>query len=137
MKLNHLFKSEVKPLSASVTEALNDLDIKAKEELDGSDLEDELDQELEGASEVDQELEDIEPEVDAVDMDEIPEPPESDQPRQGYDLNNVVDQINGMIEKWFQLAQGIDPSRKESFLKLGDRLSEIVDVIESEFSNAE
>lgn len=97
-------------------EALDDVDKHAKEELDGLDLD------LNANPEAEDTEKDIEVDIEA--------PPE---PTNGYTLQNVSDQLNGMIEKWFQLASEMPPEKKEKFLKLGDRLDEITNVIRSEF----
>lgn len=51
----------------------------------------------------------------------------------GYDLNDVINQLNGMINKWFKLASSMSEEKKSNFLKLGDRLDEITKVLETEF----
>lgn len=123
-----------------------ELDSKAKEELDGIDLDSELDIDDGELDQENLEIDDNEDEVDInledeADIDinssetDVDLPP-AQQNNQDYNLGNVRDQLNGMIEKWFQLAKTLDPNKKDPFLKLGDRLSEITDVIESEFINA-
>lgn len=121
------------------------MDKSAGEELDGLNLSDE---ELDTSIDIGRDEEASEP-APAPDLDnemnldgdtgtgiegEAQPPQQSNQT--SFTVNNVKDQLNGMVEKWFQLAQDMDPAKKESFLKLGDRLSEITDVIESEFMNA-
>ena len=118
MKLSHLGQYSGKR-SSLLKEALGDLDNNAKLELDGPD-------EL-GPDEL--ELGDTE---DIVDVEDVPEPPKSIA-AQGYSLQNVADQLNGMIDKWFKLAAEMPPEKKQNFLKLGDRLDEIVNVLQSEF----
>ena len=66
---------------------------------------------------------------------------ESDEPiegqeKQGFTIQHARDQLNGMVSRWFEIAKSISPEKREPFLKLGDRISEIIDVIESEFLNA-
>jgi len=105
-------------------EALDDLDKRAGEELDGlgfDDLEDELKQEVESDTESTVE----EPEAEFTDKPE--------KSVQGYDVQDVIHQLDGMIEHWFQLAVGMEGDKKENFLKLGDRLQEIMQVMKSEF----
>ena len=144
MKLNQLSTSELGK-NFLLEKSLNDIDNSAREELDGKDP---LESELSGEAELEAGLDtDLDPEPDktikkeknvSVDLD-APSPDElqTNSQNQEYDLNHVTSQLNGMIERWFSLAQGIDPSKKEPFLKLGDRLSEIIEVIESEFTNAQ
>lgn len=104
-------------------ENLDELDLSAKEELDG--VEDDLD---------------LEDDLDPVesDMDNIQEPerPESNN-KQEYNINQVTAQLDGMVEHWFKLAQNMEPNKKEDFLKLGDRLSEISEILNAEFVNGQ
>lgn len=118
--MNSLQSYNTKKLSA-LKENLDDLDLSAKEELDGSALEDE-----------ESDIESNEPdlELDIGNSDENVQ-----QKPQEYNLNHVSSQLDGMVEHWFQLAQELPPEKKENFLKLGERLSEIVEVIQSEFMN--
>lgn len=97
-----------------VQEGLDELDLNAKEELDGEEID--LD-----AAEAD-----IDVGIEKQDIEE----------KNGYDIRNISDQLDGMIEHWFELAQKINPEKKESFLKLGDRLSELSDVLKTEFIDA-
>jgi hypothetical protein len=143
MKLNQLSTSKLGTSflrEQSLDNSLEDIDKSAKEELDGTDP---LEAELDGGEELEAELDiegDGEEEID-IEQDvsvDAPSPEElqDNKQNQEYDLNHVTSQLNGMVERWFKLAQPMDPSKKEQFLKLGDRLSEIVEVIESEFMNA-
>lgn len=121
MKLNELSRYRPKSRSA-LKEALDELDINAKEELDGKDLDTDLEVDMDPVeSELESGLKDRE------------KPQESNN---DYGIKNISDQLDGMIEHWFQIAQNIDPSKKESFLKLGDRLSELSEVLKAEFIDA-
>lgn len=55
---------------------------------------------------------------------------------QEYNLQHVTSQLEGMVDHWFDLSQSLDASKKEAFLKLGDRLYEIINVIRTEFTDA-
>lgn len=120
-----------------LSEEIEEIDNLAKNELDGNLSDEELNLDLgidkselnDAKNEPDDETKNID---DTNPADSIEAPVQED----GYQISNVRDQLNGMVEKWFQLAKNLDPSKKEAFLKLGDRLSEITDVIESEFMNA-
>ena len=137
--MNNLYQYKTKGLSA-LQEGLDELDLSAKEELDG--IEDELDSDMGIESDIDKDPDvddmDIESDVDQIetDMDDIqrPERPETSNPQE-YNVNHVVSQLDGMVEHWFKLAQEMEPDKKENFLKLGERLSEITDVLNSEFLN--
>ena len=118
MKLNKLHQYTTNELL--LRESLDELDLSAKEELDGIDdldLEDDLDP--------------IESDMDNV---QKPERPDSNN-KQEYNLSQVSAQLDGMVEHWFKLAQNVDSDQKEDFLKLGDRLSEIAELLNSEFVN--
>jgi len=113
-------------------EKLDELDLAAKEELDG--IEDDIDNELEP----DENELDLESDVDKIesDIDNIQDPQKPEMSnRQEYDLSHVTSQLDGMVEHWFKLAENMEPEKKENFLKLGERLSEIADVLQSEFLN--
>jgi hypothetical protein len=60
---------------------------------------------------------------------------ETDQPmnEDGYTIRNVHDQLNGIVNNWFQFAVNMKPEEKEKFLALGERLSEITDIVKTEF----
>ena len=120
--MKNLHQSKSSGLSP-LREGLDELDLSAKEELDG--VESDLDQDLEN------DLDPIEADLDTM---ERPERPESSG-SQEYSVNHVVSQLDGMVDHWFKLAQNVQPEQKENFLKLGERLSEIVAVLQSEFSN--
>ena len=133
MKLNHLSKKIANTLSEKKN-LHGGLDKLAKEELDGVDLKN--DTENDNTDIFDLDITNKDPELNQ-EQDKKPDNPvplESSS-ESGYNLNDVKYQLKGMIEKWFKLAQNIDPNKKEAFLKLGDRLSEIASVISSEFIN--
>jgi hypothetical protein len=147
MKLNQLSKST--KLNYTLKEAINTIDTNAKEELDGvEDIEnvdiddvnldtDEIDSEIEDQEIEDPEIEDPEIENQEIENQEIEnqeiENQDGSKTASGYSLKNVNDQLEGMVNKWFKLAQNYEGDQREAFLKLGDRLSEISDVLESEF----
>lgn len=101
--------------SLSLKEALGDLDDNAKIELDGVEPEDNT------------------KEADILDVEDVPEPPDTIPVQREYSLQNVIDQLGGMVDKWFKLAAEMPPDKKENFLKLGDRLDEVIKVLQSEF----
>ena len=120
--MNQLFKSSTHGTCASsrmIKENVAKIDKLAKEELDGIDLD----------------VEDTPEEIN-VDVDTGDQKTADDQGDQEYNLKHVVSQLNGMVDHWFHLAQGMDDAKRDNFMKLGDRMSEIVEVIESEFLNA-
>ena len=55
--------------------------------------------------------------------------------RSGYTLKNVADQLDGIVNNWFEFAINMKPDSKEKFLALGERVSEISDILKKEFSN--
>lgn len=120
--MNELSKSKSKKRS-TLQEALDELDLSAGEELDGHDLDLNLDDQDIG-------------EVDKIESDlesGIEEPAIEQSDNTGYQVRNVSEQLDGMVEHWFKLAQRMPANKKESFLKLGDRLSELSDVLKAEF----
>ncbi len=128
-----------------ITEELGDTDKQAGAELDGStDNEDalELDDILSGkiskepAKEEALEVpaEDLTPPEASTEMQNIPTP--DDLRRNGHDgftLDNVSGQIDGMVKNWFKFAVDMDPEKKEKFLALGERLSEISEMLKTDF----
>lgn len=105
-----------------VQEALDELDISAKSELDGIEEDDELEDDLDG----------VETDIDVG----IEDAPKIETQENDYGIKNISDQLDGMIEHWFEIAQSVPAKKKEAFLKLGDRLSELSDVLQSEFLDA-
>lgn len=103
--------SRLRSKAQFLQEALNDLDSNAKQELDG-----------------DTNLDATEADID-IGIKEKPEVEEEND----YGIKNISDQLDGMVKHWFDIAQDIEPNKKESFLKLGDRLSELSDVLKTEF----
>lgn len=51
----------------------------------------------------------------------------------GYNINNVKDQLQGMVDNWFRFTIDMTPEGKEKFLMLGERLAEILNIINTEF----
>jgi len=100
-----------------VREGLDELDVNAKSELDGTD------------DDLDDDLDDAELEIESG----IEDQQEMKNDNDNYGIKNISDQLNGMVEHWFKLTQSVSPEKKESFLKLGDRLSELSDILQSEF----
>lgn len=144
MKLNQLSKSTAK--KSLVLEGIQRINEKAGEELDGilqdmedidsddslaADLIDTVDTDLDQDIDPDPEIDDLPPEM----LDE-PSDLSDDQEQAGFTVQNAKDQLNGMVSKWFEIAKSVPNERREAFLKLGDRISEIVQVMESEFINA-
>lgn len=50
-----------------------------------------------------------------------------------YTLSQAADQLAGIVDHWFRFTQKLKPEQKDTFLKLGDRLSELYDVLRAEF----
>jgi len=50
-----------------------------------------------------------------------------------YTLSQAADQLAGIVDHWFRFTQKLKPEQKDAFLKLGDRLSELYDVLRTEF----
>lgn len=109
---------------STLREALDELDLSAGEELDGHDLEDSID--VSGDDQIESDLE------GGIEKPSI----EQSNNDSGYQITNVSEQLDGMVEHWFQLTQNVPANKKEAFLKLGDRLSELNDVLKSEFLDA-
>ena len=134
----------------TLTEELGDIDKKANTELNGSD-------DAEGAINLDDIVsgdvskdapQDAQAQSLEVPTDDIkPEPAEQSDEMQnvrspddlrrdghdGFTLSNVSGQIDGMVKNWFKFAVNLDPEKKEKFLALGERLSEISDMIKKDF----
>jgi hypothetical protein len=53
----------------------------------------------------------------------------------GFTLRNVTDQLDGIVKNWFNFAVEMNPDAKEKFLALGERISEISDIVKKEFNN--
>ena len=51
----------------------------------------------------------------------------------GYSVNDVTNQLQGMVDNWFRFTMDMTPEAKEKFLALGERLAEISSIINSEF----
>lgn len=52
----------------------------------------------------------------------------------GFSLSNVTDQLDGIVNHWFEFAVDLPPDAKEKFLALGERISEISDIVKKEFN---
>jgi len=52
----------------------------------------------------------------------------------GYTLKNITDQLDGIVKNWFKFAVNMKPDSKEKFLALGERISEISDIVKEEFN---
>lgn len=104
-------------------EELDELDLQASKELEGLDDED---------NNLENDLNQIETDLDSG----LDEPNKINKNNNEYGLKNVSDQLDGMIKQWFKLTQNLPAEKKEPFLKLGDRLSEITEVLKVEFLNA-
>lgn len=125
MKLSNISKSRTSILSEE--EGLKGIDNGAMSELEGApDLDSKLDLELGAESTPEAEVSDYNPKKN-----QLNKPNGS-----GYTLNNVTEQLDGIVKNWFQFAVDMQPDAKEKFLALGERLSEISDIVKEEFSNA-
>lgn len=140
MKLNSLSRS------ATLIEEKNlqtDLDASAGEELDGkdgaSDSTISLDDILAGSSD-DKAAEnhvapDMAPEIEPEAEMTARKPYEIQKnANSGYTLGNVGSQLDGIVKNWFQFAVTMKPDQKERFLALGERLSEIAELVKTEFT---
>lgn len=129
-----------------IIEELGNTDQKAKEELDGVDSEDAINLDdvisgdiSKGTGDSDKTLEvpadDISPpKQEQTEMQDIPTPDElKTNGHDGFTLSNVSSQIDGMVNKWFQFAVNMDPEKKDKFLALGERLSEISEMLKTDF----
>lgn len=128
----------------SEEEGLKDIDKGAKTELEGApDLDSAFDAEL-GVDKAEAPVEAPEAPADlGTDLEAGPDKeynPKLNQVNKpggsGYTLSNVADQLDGIVNNWFQFAVDLPPDAKEKFLALGERLSEISDIVKEEFSNA-
>lgn len=113
----------------SEEEGLNEIDNGAMSELEGTPG---LDSTLDSA------LGDT-PEIPAVDTDAKDEyNPKVNQLNKpggsGFSLSNVTDQLDGIVNHWFEFAVDLPPDAKEKFLALGERISEISDIVKKEFN---
>lgn len=143
MKLNHLSKSVTLTEDESL---LTELDSSAGEELDGKDSSQSdstisLDDVLNGSSEEKAATDHSAPVDDMPASTEEPMVAKAPAPHEiqknansGYTLGNVSSQLDGIVKNWFQFAVSMQPDEKERFLALGERLSEISDLIKSEFA---
>jgi hypothetical protein len=126
MKLSNISKLHTNILSEE--EGLQDIDNDAKSELEGVSLEtpvappadENMANELENESELD-----YNPKSNQINK------PNSS----GFTLQNVTDQLDGIVKNWFNFAVEMNPDAKEKFLALGERISEISDIVKKEFNN--
>ena len=118
MKLNSL-SNYSKKSRLVIEKELDELDIQASKDIEDVDIDSSGD------------LDQVE-----FDIDSDKEPEEVKTVNDDYSIKNVSDQLDGMIKQWFELAQNLSAEKKEPFLKLGDRLSELTEILKTEFLNA-
>jgi hypothetical protein len=63
-----------------------------------------------------------------------PESPDVENMRSGFSLTHVSDQLDGIVNNWFEFAIDMEGDEKEKFLALGERISEISDIIRTEYT---
>lgn len=108
------------------------LELDDEDELGDELGDDELDDEL-GDDELDDELEDAlgEPKQDQLDDGDTPAGIPSGS---GYDLNMAKSQLDGIIEKWMDLAGNFpEGEKRHEFIEIGERLREISGVLHRDF----